>query len=268
MTRPLPAGPDPGRTCEALGVTFHALTIERLNDLISRAITARQRIVVGHHNLHSAYLFHRDPSMAAFYENADWIHADGMPLIAIARIRGCREVTRTHRITYADWIDPLMAAAAAHGWKVFYLGSKPGVADRGAQILRDRHRDLHIHTRHGYFDATTLGRENQSVLETINASDPDLLLVGMGMPRQERWVLENAAAIRARAILTSGACMDFVAGEFPTPPRWVGPLGFEWLHRLLHDPGRLAHRYLIEPWALAGLLVRDLIGPRRGHHPL
>jgi N-acetylglucosaminyldiphosphoundecaprenol N-acetyl-beta-D-mannosaminyltransferase len=80
----------------------------------------------------------------------------------------------------------------------------------------------------------------------------------MGMPRQEIWVLNNLEKLHAKVILTCGACMDYIAGEIPTPPRWMGRVGLEWLYRLLSEPGRLWKRYLVEPWFLGGLLVRDL----------
>jgi N-acetylglucosaminyldiphosphoundecaprenol N-acetyl-beta-D-mannosaminyltransferase len=75
-------------------------------------------------------------------------------------------------------------------------------------------------------------------------------MVGMGMPRQEVWVLENREDIDARALFCCGALMDYVAGEIPTPPRWIGRLGFEWLYRLLSEPSRLWRRYLLEPWSV------------------
>jgi len=79
------------------------------------------------------------------------------------------------------------------------------------------------------------------------------------MPRQEHWVIENFENIHANVILTAGACFDYIAGVIPTPPRWMGWLGLEWLYRLLSEPRRLAKRYLLEPWALLPLAIMDLL---------
>jgi N-acetylglucosaminyldiphosphoundecaprenol N-acetyl-beta-D-mannosaminyltransferase len=140
---------------------------------------------------------------------------------------------------------------------VFYLGSKPGVAERSAQTLREQYPTLQIATAHGYFDSNSGSAENQDVLDTINAYQPNLLMVGMGMPRQERWVLENRKHLSANAIVPSGALMDYLAGEIPTPPRWTGRFGVEWLYRLLCEPKRLAFRYLIEPWFVLNVFLPE-----------
>jgi N-acetylglucosaminyldiphosphoundecaprenol N-acetyl-beta-D-mannosaminyltransferase len=102
------------------------------------------------------------------------------------------------------------------------------------------------------------------VLELIRQHNPDVLIVGMGMPRQERWLLANHDKLAAPVLLTSGAAIDYVAGEIPTPPRWLGPLGLEWLYRLASEPRRLWRRYLLEPWFAVALFVRDLWRLRKG----
>jgi N-acetylglucosaminyldiphosphoundecaprenol N-acetyl-beta-D-mannosaminyltransferase len=142
-------------------------------------------------------------------------------------------------------------------WRVFYLGSAPRVVDIGAATLRERHPGLQIECRHGYFDVDPEGSENKNVLQQIADFQPHLLMVGMGMPRQERWIEANLDAIQANIILATGAVLDYVAGVIPTPPRWSGPLGLEWAFRLAAEPRRLASRYLIQPWTLLRVIARD-----------
>jgi N-acetylglucosaminyldiphosphoundecaprenol N-acetyl-beta-D-mannosaminyltransferase len=79
------------------------------------------------------------------------------------------------------------------------------------------------------------------------------------MPRQEHWILDNLEQIQTNTILTSGACIDYVAGAVPTPPRWMGKLGLEWLYRLFSEPGRLWKRYLLEPWFVVRLLLQEIL---------
>lgn len=241
-----------------LGVTLHAVAIAQLNVLLKLAITGKQRCIIAHHNLHSVYLYHHDSKMRAFYAKADCTHVDGMALVSLGRVLGI-PLKREHRTTYADWIDPLMSEAARQEWRVFYLGSQPGVAERGARVLQQKFPSLQISTAHGYFNTDSDSQENQAILAAINAYQPHILMVGMSMPRQEHWILDNLEKIQANAILPCGACIDYVAGVVPTPPRWSGRWGLEWLFRLIAEPQRLWRRYLVEPWFLfRWLLVNRL----------
>jgi N-acetylglucosaminyldiphosphoundecaprenol N-acetyl-beta-D-mannosaminyltransferase len=133
------------------------------------------------------------------------------------------------------------------------VGGRPGVGEKAAAVLREAAPGLDIQTHHGYFDVT--GPDNDAVLRTIARYGPHILMVGMGMPRQESWIMDNFHALDTHVILNSGACFDFVAGVVPMPPRWLGRVGLEWLYRLMSEPKRLWKRYLVEPFYLTGLVA-------------
>jgi N-acetylglucosaminyldiphosphoundecaprenol N-acetyl-beta-D-mannosaminyltransferase len=116
-----------------------------------------------------------------------------------------------------------------------------------------------MRTHHGFFDTTPGSMESVAVLEAIRAFRPHILLVCMGMPRQEYWIQDNWERIHANAVLPMGAALDYWAGVIPTPPRWMGRMGLEWLCRLLSEPRRLWRRYLVEPWALLVPLAAALL---------
>ncbi|MBD0261867.1 MAG: WecB/TagA/CpsF family glycosyltransferase [Tolypothrix sp. Co-bin9] len=240
-----------------LGVQVNALSIPELNSLIAESIEQNQKWIIANHNLHSLYLYHHDSKMQAFYAKADYIHIDSMPLVFIGKLLGF-PLKREQRVTYADWVWPLMAEAASKSWRVFYLGSKPGVAEQGASILRQRFPGLQIACAHGYIDMCQDSKDNLATLAAINAYKPHVLMVGMSMPRQEHWILDNLEHIHTNAILPSGACIDYVAGVVATPPRWMGRFGLEWLYRLLSEPKRLWRRYLLEPWFLGRLFLQEI----------
>lgn len=243
---------------ELLGVKVHPLTMDDLHEIIAGAIAAREKTIIVSQNLHSVYVYNRDARMRELHARADYMRIDGMPLVWLGRLLGY-PLRIEHRVTWVDWLKPLMTVAATNGWRVFYLGSAPGVAERGAKRLQSELPELQIAVAHGYFDARPGSEENKRVIELIEAFDTDILIVGMGMPRQEHWILDNLDRIRASAILTSGACMDYYAGVVSTPPRWMGKVGLEWFYRFMGNPRRFARRYFVEPWVVPPLFVRDLV---------
>jgi N-acetylglucosaminyldiphosphoundecaprenol N-acetyl-beta-D-mannosaminyltransferase len=254
------------RTARFLGVSVQPMTIAELTDTVVESVSTNQKRVIANHNMHSLYLFHKeaaerpDGPFQRYFSRAHRTHIDGMSIVLLARLYG-QPARAVHRVGYTDWLPFLMASAVEKDWRVFYLGSAPGVVDSGVTTLRERHPGLQIEYRHGYFDVDPEGSENKNVLQQIADFQPHLLMVGMGMPRQERWIEANLDAIQAKVILATGAVLDYVAGVIPTPPRWSGPLGLEWAFRLVAEPRRLASRYLIEPWKLIPIVLRNLTFP-------
>jgi N-acetylglucosaminyldiphosphoundecaprenol N-acetyl-beta-D-mannosaminyltransferase len=135
---------------------------------------------------------------------------------------------------------------AQHEYSFFLLGAKPGVAERAAAAIQKNAPGLRISgVYHGYFDKSASSPENKMVLDRINSNSTHILLVGFGMPLQEKWLQENWEALQINVALPVGAMFDFLAGETPRGPRWLTDHGFEWLTRLIIEPRRLWRRYLI-----------------------
>lgn len=239
-----------------LGGEVDAVTPEQVIAFTQACVRTRVGAVVANHNLHSLYWLRRDPEMAAFYDEADLIEADSRPLIAWGRLLG-RPIEARHRATYLDWREAFWRAADAGGWRVFYLGGAPGVAERAAASLARRWPGVSFGERNGFF-AMEDPHDAAEVLAEIAAFRPDVLFVGMGMPRQERWVRRFRRRLPPCVIFTVGAAFDYEAGATPTPPRWSGRVGLEWLFRFAAEPGRLFFRYFVEPWSLLGPALLDL----------
>ena len=235
-----------------------------MSELVERGIREQRKWIIANHSLHSVYLLHKFARVREFYARVHWTYVDGMPLVALGRLYGY-PLQRDQRVTNTDWFVPLMRLAAGKGWRVFSVGSASHVAGKAAAKLRRLFPDLEFEAEHGYFDATHGSAENEALVERINAFRPDLLMVGMGMPRQELWTQENYARLDAHVILSSnGAALDYFAGAVPTPPRWSGRCGLEWLFRFVHEPRRLFSRYCVEPWYVLLLLLLDYPRSRYG----
>lgn len=257
--------PETVKRCRLLGGDVDLVTPDQVIDYIGACVTARRKAVIANHNFHSLYLLRRSPAMAAFYAQADLIEADSTPMILWGKLMGA-PISRRHRSTYLDWREAFWARARDRGWRVFFVGGAPGVADKAAQAVRARWPGVELHTHHGYFDAAPDSQDSEMLRLRINANRPDIVLVGMGMPRQEQWILDNLEALQSGVLLSIGGAFDFEAGVNATPPRWLGRVGLEWAFRLIHEPRRLFSRYVVEPWFLVPGALADLAGAlaRRG----
>ena len=247
----------PEERVHVLGGAMDLVRPEEVFHFVAGKIAAREGAVVANHNLHSLYLIRKDPRIAEFFRTSDLIEVDSVPVIFWARIVG-RASRRFHRCTYLDWRDAFWERAIRENWKVFFVGGAPGVGETAAARIRADWPGAQLRTHHGYFDAAPGSAENRAVVEAINAYRPDVVLVGMGMPRQEIWVLENQAKLGPCVTFTVGGAFDYEAGVQRPAPRWVGQVGMEWLFRLAVDPQRLFTRYCMEPWHLLGPAIRDL----------
>jgi N-acetylglucosaminyldiphosphoundecaprenol N-acetyl-beta-D-mannosaminyltransferase len=239
-----------------LGIKANAFTIEKLNELIQSKIANSSKAIVAHHNMHSVYLFNKNPEFREFFDFSQYAHFDGMTLVTWGRLMGY-DLQKQNRITYLDWIPSLLALINNNSYKVFYLGSKEGVGERALRNIRQVYPNVQFEIANGYFDVNDVD-QNNNIISRINNFEPDILMVGMGMPRQEIWIKNNYHLLDTTIILPCGACFDYLAGEVNTPPRWMGQYNLEWFHRFLFEPKRLFIRYFIEPVNLFPVLVKDL----------
>ncbi len=228
---------------DVLGVGVDPVTVEGLHQEVGRLIRRGGRGLVLNVNAHCLNLCYEDPELRRFLNGADVVFCDGVGVMLAARLLGRRI---PERITYADWAWRLSAFAEAQGFSVYLLGARPGVAEEAARRLQARYPDLEIvGVRHGFFDRAAGGPENEAVVREINGARPDILLVGLGMPLQEYWLMENRDRLEVGVALTGGAVFDYVSGGLRRGPRVLTDNGFEWLARLLVEPRRLWRRYLI-----------------------
>lgn len=248
-------------TITLLGEPVDLVRPEEVMHHIGRWVRAGRKAIVANHNLHSLYLIRRDPTLRRFFQRADLTQLDSRPLVWFARLLGLSS-RPFHRCTYLDWRDHFWSLANRESWRVMYVGGAPGIAERAAQRLSVAAPRATIAVEHGFFDATPGSNDNARVLAAVTDFQPNILFVGMGMPRQEAWIADNMAELPRAVILSVGAAFDYEAGEQKAAPRWMGRIGLEWLFRLVVDPKRLFTRYCVEPWSLLGPALADLRAAR------
>lgn len=193
-------------------------------------------------NAHCLNLAHEQKWLREFLNQAYVVFCDGAGVILGANILGHHI---PERITYADWIWQLAKFAEPRKYSFFFLGAREGVAERASVNLKKRYPNLEVvGVHHGYFKKTYGYPENEFVIDKINRLKPDILVVGFGMPLQERWLMENWEDIDAKVALTGGAVFNYTSGVLKRAPKWMTNHGLEWLGRLIIEPRRLWKRYL------------------------
>ena len=194
-------------------------------------------------NAQHIVMLHSDPKLKAIYDEASFVFADGMSLVLAARLMGD---ALPERVTGVDLFEALCLESATLGFRVFLLGGLPGAAEKAAEVLRERNPAVNIVGTY----CPPLGFEKDPVeteraLERVRASQPDLLFVGLGVPKQEYWMHKHYRSLDVRLSIGIGGSFDMVAGITPRAPKWLQNAGLEWLFRLSAEPRRLWRRYLI-----------------------
>ena len=246
------------REIRALGHRFHPMRKAELIDFLFRPRPEGERVILAGANLHGMYSFETVDEYRALLQRPETtVIVDGMPVVWLLRLLG-HDVGRDHRTTWVDWFEDALGRAARDGRRVFVLGHSKATLAKGVDRLGRRWPDLKLSVRDGFFDVND-DRACREVVDQVNAANPDVLIVGMGMPKQEIFVGRYASQLRVPVIGLGGAAFAYLAGEQVAPPRWMGRTGLEWLHRLFVNPRRMAGRYLVEPLLLAVVIGRRVV---------
>lgn len=193
-----------------------------------------------------------DIEFQAVYEKASLQFADGMPLVWGSKVLG---TPIKERVAGSDLMPALCAKAAELGLSVFLLGAPPGVADIAAQKLVEKHPNIKIAgTYSPPFGFEKNDDENDKIIDMLNAAKADLVFIGLGSPKQEKWIYRHRKRLDKGVFVCIGATISFIAGVEKRAPVLMQKTGTEWLFRLLQDPKRLAKRYAKDTmiaWVLA-----------------
>ncbi len=223
------------------------MELEQILREVKHLVCRDTRSIVANHNLHSLSCLRKNSKLRNFYELSAFNFVDGMSLIAMTKLLG-HTVSRKQRVTWVDLYAPFFEQAEQQGWSLFHLGGKTSTALELHSTIRARFPQLKFSSHHGFFDTAKNSSENQYVLTQINIIQPTILLVGLGTPLGEQWILENFHDLNAKVILPVGGLAAYLTAKVATPPRWSGRWGLEWFFRFLSEPRRLFSRYFIEFW--------------------
>ena len=228
-------------TFKVLGVRVNAVQISdvvvRMERWISDHSGCHFVAVTGMHGVVEAQ---HEASFKQILNSADLVVPDGMPLVWRGRWQG---YALRHRVPGSELMEAFCRLTADQ-YSHFLYGGAPGVPERLAELLRQQYGTRIAGAYSPPFRPLT-EREKEEVSARIQATNPDVLWVGLSTPKQERWMAEYRERLQVPVMLGVGAAFDFQTGRVKRAPSWIGENGFEWLFRLFMDPRRLWRRYLI-----------------------
>jgi N-acetylglucosaminyldiphosphoundecaprenol N-acetyl-beta-D-mannosaminyltransferase len=230
-------------------------TFEQALDRIDRLVAAGRPSFFITANLNYAMLTDADDRLKRVNEKAAFLVADGMPLVWWSRL-GPRRLPE--RVAGSDLIYGMCERAARHGYRVYFLGASPGVADEAASALAKRYPGLQVVGVECPPFRPLTDAEQAEQTARIRAARPDLLFVALSQPKGEFWLAEHIDRLGVPVGVQIGATLDFVAGRVRRSPRWMQKTGLEWAFRLAQEPRRLGGRYLGNLW----FLVKAVFAPR------
>lgn len=246
-------------------ITLFGMRIDRLDrrqavDSLLPAITRqpRQNLLVVTPNVDHVIRYQDSADFRETYHRADRVLADGKPVVWASRILG-KSLPET--VPGSDLVPLLFDASLARELPVtaFLLGGMEGVAERAAAVIREKWPTVSVvGTYSPPFGFEKDPEELNRIIAMVNDSNPDMLVVGLGSPKQELWASSHKDRLSTGAILCVGATIDFLAGEKSRAPIFFQKIGAEWLYRMCQEPGRLAKRYMSNLAQFPWLFLKEL----------
>ena len=243
------------------GFEFDNVTLQQA---AHRVLELTERPEVGHYvvtpNLDHAVILNKRPELADVYRSAALVVADGSPLIWASR---WLQRPISERVAGSDLV-PAVFQAASRRLRVYLLGARTGVAQVAARKIEETYPNIHVVG----VQSPPVGFEkdqatNYFAVKQVADASPDILILGLGAPKQELWAYRERHRLQAKVILCAGATIDFLAGERSRAPVWCQRYGLEWAHRILGEPRRLAPRYATDAVMFPLLFAKQVLRDRR-----
>jgi N-acetylglucosaminyldiphosphoundecaprenol N-acetyl-beta-D-mannosaminyltransferase len=240
---------------QVLGVRVAALQIADVVAQMERWIRNRDGSrSIAATSMHGIVEAQRDATFKETLHSTDLVVPDGMPLVWLGRRAG---YDLPRRVYGPDLMLAFCQQTAGRGYRHFLYGGEPGVPERLAESLKRRFPPTEIcGTFSPPFRSLTEG-EDERIVRMISRAAPDVLWVGLGTPKQERWMHAHRDTLNVPVVVSVGAAFDFLSGRRNQAPSWVREHGLEWLFRLVQEPRRLWRRYLVDGMRFLAYLALD-----------
>ena len=251
------------RSFPVLGVPVDAVQIQDAITRIEEWVAARNGChYVAVADMHVITEAQHDPTFKHILTSADLVVPDGMPLVWLGRLYGHR---LSRRVNGPELMLTFFETTSQKGYRHFLYGGAPGIPERLADILHRRFPGAVVTGTYSPPFRKLTTEEDLQVMEMIRQANPDVVWVGLGAPKQERWMHEHQDGLDVPVLVGVGAAFDINSGAKRQAPMWMREHGLEWLFRLLQEPRRLWHRYLVHGPQFVYWVMLDIINRKR--HP-
>ena len=229
-------------------------TMEETLDAVDNIIKQNKCAYVVTPNVDHIVQLEKDKELQAVYKNASLVLTDGKPLIWISKLY---KTPIKEKNSGSDLFPLVCELARDKKYKMFFLGAAEGVAAKAAENLKKRFPGLNVvgtySPKYGFEKDKKMLQE---IIEMIKEKKPDILIVGLGCPKQEKFMYNYCKELQVPISFGLGASFDFEAGNIKRAPKWMSSHGLEWLYRIFQDPKRLAKRYLVDDIAIVKLIFK------------
>lgn len=218
---------------------------------IIRAGKEGRKLTIAYLNAHTYNLVHSEEELASAIGSMDILYADGVSIAIAAYLLYGKRIARS---TAVDFFPDFLVSCQNEALRLYFLGTDKDTIKRAADRIQREYPSLKIA---GYYDGYWELEKAEQIIELINASAADILIVGMGSPRQELFIARFKEQIKTPVIWAVGALFDYYGGKERPSPRWMGKIGLEWLYRLAQDPPGKWRRYIIGNWLFLFNCLKD-----------
>ena len=230
------------------------LTMKETIDEIDKLIKKDKTAYVVTPNVDHIVKLETDKELQEVYKDADLILTDGKPLIWISKFY---KTPIKEKISGSDLFPLLCEMAAEKGYNMFFLGAGEGVANKAAQNLTNKFPKLNIvGTYSPPFGFEKDKKEIEKIINMVNKANTQILIVGLGCPKQEKFIHKYRKELNVPISLGLGASLDFEAGNIKRAPKWMSDNGLEWLYRLSKEPKRMFKRYIVDDVKIFKLMFK------------
>ena len=237
-----------------LNIEIDNLSMDESIDYIDKLIKRKKNSYVVTPNVDHIVKLENDSEFLEVYNNADLVLTDGMPLVWISKFL---KTPIKEKVSGSDLFPKVCKLADEKGYSIFLLGAAEGIAIKAAENLKNKYKNLNIvgtfSPSYGFEKSKS---EIEEIIKKVNEAKPDILAVGLGAPKQEKFIYKYKNKLNVPISLAIGASIDFEAGNIERAPKWMQKSGLEWFYRFLKEPKRMFKRYFIDDLKIIKVLIK------------